>query len=55
MYILSMPRRVGHMDMKAEDVPLPDFMTSAKRELMLSAAFLVFLAGAIVALRSRDY
>ena len=29
--------------------PLPDFITSARRELMLSAVFLVFLVGAIVA------
>ena len=43
------------MEMNAEDVPLPDFMTSAKRELMLSAVFLVFFAGAIVALRSSGY
>ena len=42
------------MEMNAENVPLPDFMTSAKRELILSAAFLVFLAGAIVALRTSD-
>ena len=33
-------------------VPLPDFMTSARRELMLSAVFLAFFVGAIVA-RSR--
>jgi len=31
--------------------PLPDFITSAKRELMLSAVFLVFLVGAIAALQ----
>ena len=31
------------------NAPLPDFITSAKRELMLSAVFLVFLVGAIVA------
>lgn len=30
--------------------PLPDFITSARRELMLSAVFLAFLVGAIVAL-----
>lgn len=30
-------------------IPLPDFMTSAKRELMPSAVFLVFFVGAIVA------
>jgi hypothetical protein len=35
-----------------ELVPLPDFMTSARRELMLSAVFLAFFVGAIVA-RSR--
>ena len=50
-----MPESVGRKVMNAEDAPLPDFMTSAKRELMLSAAFLVFLTGAIVALRSPDY
>jgi hypothetical protein len=33
--------------------PLPDFITSARRELMLSAVFLVFLVGAIVA--CQDY
>jgi len=32
-------------------LPLPDFITSARRELMLSAVFFVFL-GAIVALYS---
>ena len=31
-------------------VPLPDFITNANRELMLSAAFLTFLVGAIVAI-----
>jgi hypothetical protein len=30
-------------------LPLPDFITSARRELMLSAVFLAFLVGAIVA------
>jgi hypothetical protein len=29
--------------------PLPDFITSARRELMLSAVFLAFFVGAIVA------
>ena len=29
-------------------IPLPDFMTRAKRELMLSAVFFDFFAGAIV-------
>ncbi len=32
-----------------ERIPLPDFITSARRELMESAVFLVFLVGAIVA------
>lgn len=31
--------------------PLPDFITSARRELILSAVFLAFLVGAIVALQ----
>lgn len=30
--------------------PFPDFITNARRELMLSAVFLAFLVGAIVAL-----
>ena len=34
-------------------VPFPDFITSARRELMLSAVFLTFFTGAIVA-RSRS-
>jgi len=34
---------------KSPLLPLPDFITSARRELMLSAAFLVFFVGAIVA------
>ena len=37
--------------MKIKFLPLPDFITSARRELMLSAVFLVFLVGAIVALQ----
>jgi hypothetical protein len=28
-------------------LPLPDFITSARRELMLSAAFLAFLGGIV--------
>lgn len=35
-------------------VPLPDFMTSARRELIPSADFLAFLVGAIVACEDRD-
>ncbi len=34
--------------------PLPDFITSARRELMVSAAFLAFLVGAISAPQERD-
>lgn len=32
-----------------DSVPLPDFMTRARRELIPSAVFLVFFVGAIVA------
>ena len=32
------------------NVPFPDFMTSARRELMLSAVFFDFFTGAIVTL-----
>lgn len=32
-------------------LPLPDFMTKASLELMLSAVFLAFFVGAIVALK----
>ena len=32
-------------------IPFPDFITRAKRELMLSAVFLAFFVGAIVALK----
>ena len=32
-------------------LPFPDFMTSANRELMLSAVFFAFFVGAIVALK----
>jgi hypothetical protein len=31
--------------------PFPDFITNARRELMLSAVFFAFFAGAIVALQ----
>ena len=35
-----------------ESVPFPDFMTSARRELMPSEDFLVFFVGAISAIKS---
>lgn len=37
----------GRVD--SDGVPLPDFITSARRELMVLASFLDFLTGAIVA------
>jgi hypothetical protein len=35
----------------SQSLPFPDFITKARRELMLSADFLTFFVGAIVALK----
>lgn len=49
MTSLAFPeRRVLRVDLYPK-VTFPDFITSARRELMESAVFLAFLVGAIVA------
>ena len=40
-------------DGEGNRIPLPDFITSARRELMESAVFLAFLTGAIAVLFKR--
>ena len=44
------PRYLG----RGQCLPLPDFITSARRELIESAAFFVFFVGAILSVKAEE-